>query len=632
MAVADDVPSIYDCVINGYGYTFLRTLDGSYLSSNRHRAEYTYTNTFVERQNVGATYGDDQQQFFLTASQKDWSLGQGEFFYRGNDPDKSRMYNTGKGIDSTSQPGKISVRPDTTTLVVGSSLKAGCPAGHTISGTSHCYVSHDPTDDLHTVDNTGTDTNNGAHGAGVPNQWGMCTDGVNVYIAGSGALRKWTGAAFSTFSATANAGSLAYLNNALYSCDGSTLKTYDTAGTATTLFTWKDAGGTALAALTIAPKIAPFGGQLLIYFPLLIEGPELWLYDGVGCKRVAVLPESMIGYDIQVLNGVVFMSGQIYTSLTPSGVTLGAVPIVYYWANGTIGEAWRSPTPIASVLPSLSSSIYMPSLGNFSGKLIINNPAETRIYEVDPATGAATTLKNWTQSGSTTSGLTPYISSGPVSFLAVTDLGNTGGNVRLSIYPHPSGTLQSGEVTSALIDFESTLTKTFRGIKVDWEQGGSVDIYYGVDNQQANTLLQASAVSGTEYTLPAGTTGHSICYRVKLNNSGGYPVVKRVYVRAAPTLQSFRTRTYNLDLSSTNEHATELQDGVSFQPLTGHEQAANLITAIQSTTPVTITDRFGTYTAVLEPGQCSILELHSEGGDRPSTSGSFVASIVAREV
>ena len=44
--------------------------------------KYAYSPTFVERANVQGDYGDNQQDFFMTFSQKDWSLGEQQRYFR----------------------------------------------------------------------------------------------------------------------------------------------------------------------------------------------------------------------------------------------------------------------------------------------------------------------------------------------------------------------------------------------------------------------------------------------------------------------------------------------------------------------------------------------------------------------
>src|SRR5439155_23686771 len=100
----------------------------------------------------------------------------------------------------------------------------------------------------------------------------------------------------------------------------------------------------------------------------------------------------------------------------------------------------------------------------------------------------------------------------------------------------------------------------------------------------------------------------SISVKVTLNKgtSTNGPVLKRIYVRAAPEQQSFESREYVLDLSGVGfKDPVQLNDG-TFHPLSGHEQAKNLRTAVKSQTVVFITDVFGTYNGLLQPADCEV--------------------------
>ncbi len=78
-------------------------------------------------------------------------------------------------------------------------------------------------------------------------------------------------------------------------------------------------------------------------------------------------------------------------------------------------------------------------------------------------------------------------------------------------------------------------------------------------------------------------------------------------------------------------------------PLSGHEMAANLNTAILAG-QITISDRFcnlatcqtgststDSFTGICEAGQCEIYDV-AEGWDDPKNPGAYVGKIVVREV
>ncbi len=120
-------------------------------------------------------------------------------------------------------------------------------------------------------------------------------------------------------------------------------------------------------------------------------------------------------------------------------------------------------------------------------------------------------------------------------------------NATTAWYYPTTSTASSASVSTSLMDFGNSLSKLFRGIKVDWTaatdgNGGSIDIAYQVDSVDGSyTSLVNSAVSGTENTL-SGVSGHSISAKITLNKgtSTSGPILKRIYVRAAPALQTFR--------------------------------------------------------------------------------------------
>lgn len=615
-AASTDVPGKYDVVLNGKGYQLLDSIEPS-LPFRSHRATYSQTPTFLTRTNVSGAWGDNQQAFWLTATQNDWSLGEGQFYYRLTDPVSIRRAYSIRNCDIVTLPGQASLLPAVTSVTTSGNVLASCATA--ISGVDpHAFVY---SASLVTVASNGTTTNQGAHGAGTPVQWGMCSDGVNVYISGATSIRKWNGSAFSSFSATTSAGSLATLNNALYSCDGSTLKTYSGTGTATTLYTWKDNTNTALA--TSAAKIIPYGGKLLIFFPRIGGQPELWIYDGTGTSKVAELPRSAIGYDVAELLGVVFMSGMV------TGSNTGGRPTIWYWDSGSIGKLWESNrVGFAAAV----NSIYQPALGTFGGRLVFTEGTNGYLKQYDLGSGAVQTIGSYSLGGNTGT-QDCFLTSDTTGSLLAFNAG--GGSPNAALYPDTTSFASSGVIQTSQVDYDNSLTKSFHGIKVVWTGSGTVDIAYAVDNLGFNsyTSLQTGATSGTEYALPAGTTGNSITVQVTLNrgsvNTG--PTVTRVYVRAAPVQEAFRTREYVLDLSGIGfKDPVQLNDG-AFHPLSGHEQASNLITLIGQTAPFSVTDRFATFTGICDPANCEIYEIR-EGNDSPQFSGGFAAKITVREV
>lgn len=613
------VPRRYDVIIDGYGYILWNALMESMPFRNQ-RAAYSYTPTFLERTNVSGSYGDDTQDFFLTISQDDWSGGQGQHFLRPNDAASASKYYTGSQIE-ISTAGQVTIAPATQNVNDGNGGVAlsACSCGATIDPTKHAYTFGT---DLWTMTSGGTATDIGAHGAGTVGTWAMCTDGFYVYISGSSKLRKWDGTSFTDFSATP-CGAIAFLNNTLYGFTAGKLVQYSTAGAQSDVFPWKYADGTADA--TVGVKLIPFGPDLLILFPFRGDRPELWLYDGTNTSKVAELPQSSTAYDIIEIEGVVFIGAFVNDS--PSGFTVGNMPVVYMYTDGTLTEVWRANGSVGTV--NIVSGTPRVALGTAGGRLIFTDAFSGGINQFDLVTGAVTEIGVWNHTEAATHAYKPKFSSTLGGVLLTWSKTNSASGVGPDIWPS-SSYAASGTLQTSLVDFDNSLTKTMRSVKVDWFGGGSVDIAYQVDSLTGSyTALQTGAVSGVEYLLPADTQGTSISVQVTLNNSSGnVPTLKRVYVRAAPVQQSYRKCQYVLDLTGARNRSTSQpvmrRDGTKSN-LTGTQMAANLVAAITNTVPISITDRFGTYTGIFEQGE-GVTELDEV---RP---GEFIAQVTLREV
>jgi hypothetical protein len=178
-----------------------------------------------------------------------------------------------------------------------------------------------------------------------------------------------------------------------------------------------------------------------------------------------------------------------------------------------------------------------------------------------------------------------------------------------------------------------------KAVKVDFDlatdgNGGSVDVAYRLNDPDGSyTNVQTGAVAGTEYTI--GQSCRSISIKVTLNKGTSTlgPVLKRIYVRAAPVLQQFRIQQYSVECIGSPEDGTArvLRDGVSKHPKSGRLQADDLRTAATQTTPFTITDRFGSYTGLMIPETLKLNEVHP-GVENPGKSGMFKAEFVVREI
>jgi hypothetical protein len=595
MATASDVPNRYDVVIDGKGYMFVDSEDI--------KAQYGYTRTFVERTNTQGDFGDEFQDFWLTADQNDWSLGEDQKFFRKDDETSRSRYWRGTNIDNRIA-GQLSMRNKAVQVAIAATVvKSACSAGKESSGQAYVTTATN----LYRIDLSGvgstTVTNDGAHGLGAaPAKWGMVSDGGDAYLttelAGTVGVRKYTPVAFATFSASP-ASALAFLNNTLYGYVSATTKLvrWDTAGTRSDLFTWQTSdGGTAAATTDGGVKLVPYGSKLLILRGAVNYGEaqgagglsELWIYDGTGTTRLADLPEDFTAFDLTVSYGIAFIPGFFRAAV---GSTVYVYQAVLYYANGTIGLLWKSPVGVSA------SSFHATPICRFEGGLVWPDFATTQYLSWRPDVGGVQRLGALVKSGTR-----DIMVSGPGSFAALDTA-----DLDIDIFPSAS-LATSATFTSSSFDFDSSLDKLFRGIRVDWitatdGDGGSVDIAYRVgDLDGSYTTLQTGAVNGTEYTL-SGITGRSISVKVTLNKgtSTSGPVLKRVSVRAAPKQTAFQRNSLFINATGRDgESPLQLRDG-SLEPRDGLQIANDLRAVAAAGVPVSITTEHGTVTnAVIE--------------------------------
>lgn len=598
------VPGTYDCVLDGYGYNFLRTIDTS-LPFRTQRAMYSRSPTFVERSNVSNSYGDNAQDFFLTVRQRDWSLGEQQKFFRSGTDGRYWM---GSNVD-VSTPGQVALTNQSPSL----SFSASVLDGSREANLSNINVASSTK--LFRVTNVGTITDLSTHGLGAaPSRFGICSDGLKTYLsttaAGTVGVRTWDGAAtYATFSAT-GADSLAFLNNTLYGLDrtNQTLIRWDTAGVATTLFSWKTAAGATHTSQLQLSKIEAYGGKILILMQYGTDvGGELWIYDGTSTSRLEVFPPNFVSYDLEVLYGVAYISGSFIKPASATNYYMK--PAVLFFDGSQPGKLWEANAYSATSVA--QSSVFIgphPPLGVVDGRLIWPDDTTGNLMAYNPALGGVSSIGTYTVTGDQPR----IVTSG--SFIVHTRNQTTGYYYSAAAYN------TSGYAISSLIDFDSSLPKQFRGVKVEFDaasdgNGGSIDISYQVDSLTGSwTSLQTGAVSGTEYTF-SNVSGHAVAIKVTLNKgtSTAGPVLKALNLRAAPVLQSYKLREFILDLSGRGGHAPVIvNDNESAHPLEGLAMATNLEATIAATTPFTVSDRFGSFTAVCQPDQCELIEVGPE--------------------
>jgi hypothetical protein len=616
---AADIPARIDVLIDGQGYVFDDTLDTSTVYSTRQRMQAGLTPTFIQRQNVSGDFGDNQQDFFLTFTQRDWSEGEQQRFFRQADGDSQRRYWQGEGVDIRI-PGQVSMRAGLSSVTFGSAPVACGPAYAASGGTKVPVAS---ATNLLTVDSALAVVDLGAHSLpAAPRRWAMAADGINVYVSAldpvtnAGKIRKWNGTTFSDFAAATGASSLAFLNNTLYGLrDGAgELARWDTAGTLTSLFLWKNALGN-LQALGDS-KLVAFGGKLAILRQIvdasgvIAGGPELWIYDGTGTSIIAQLPVGFLAYDIAVSQGTIFISG---TMPLASGGSTTSCPVIFYWVNGSLGMLWRS----------YVASTIAPALLSWNGGLLFTDPARTALMYWDAAVGGVQTISaSWLSSGN--------ISMSGTGFIAVAVNGTTTGKGF-----QDSGTrLSASTVTTSLADFDSSLTKNFHGVTVEFDSasdgnGGTVDVAYRIgDVDGSYTSIVTGATSGTEISL-SGVAGKSISIKVTLNKgtSTNGPVLKRISVRGSPQEPSYSQTFYTIACYGTDRASPPtrqpLRDGTHMDK-SGLQMVADLRTSAAKTAPISITDEVnGTYTGVIMPETLNIDRM------RP---GEFRVQFTARSV
>ena len=586
---AAHVPYPFDVILDGHGYRLLDSVESHPFGT--HRAAYAYTPTFLPRTNVQGDYGDNEQEFWHVFSQRDWSLGEGQRYYRSSDENSVRRYWQGTNLD-VSRPGQVKLREEVVTATAAAAVKA------LADGSSVIWIA--TTTNLYSMAAGGTITDHGAHGMGaLPDPHGVVADeSGDVYITsstgGSVGIRKWNGTAYSTFSATGGS-SLSFLNNSLYSYYFGILRRWDAAGTVAALFEWKGADGA--SNLTLAGGVTkPIGGDLAIMIP---RGPssrtELYLFDGIAPAKTADFPINFEGWDMEVMYGITFVSGRFKRQRTAAEY----LPAIYYYASGTIGLLWTA--------DDWTTSDVKTAVNAFGSWIVFNDDTRGVLFAYSLESGGVHSFGSFTVAGDS-----PLIATSSWHMLHSRN--------QTTMYRFPSSSIAStGTLKTSLFDGESSLTKHFQSVKVDVDipTGATVDLAYRVNDLDGSyTSIQTGVVAGVEYTIPTdGVQGRSISIQVTLNKGSSTvgPTLKRIYVRAIPILQSFKRREYILDCTGRDgEGMIQLRDGEAHN-LDGHEMAQNLVATAELEAPFEVIDRFGTITnAIIETDAFQLIEMHPE--------------------
>lgn len=593
--VAADVPGKFDVIIDGHGYVFANEIDAN-LAFRTQRAKYSYSPTFVPRSNVSGNYGDNQQEFWQTASQRDWSLGEGQKYYRANDADSVRMYWLGSNVDVSLQ-GQVTLNDS----VVSSGINTD------IGGTGVAYADNkiylvDASGFLYSIVASGSATNTtliGAHGAGTVYPRGITTDGFYIYISGTTAFRKYNinSGVFSNFSTGISPMAAAFAGNTMYALSLSEFGRVDSAGAYTALYYWKDAAGGAKG--VVGSIHAKDSGVIICRFESEDgKGAELWEYQG-GLTKVASLPPNFIADQMDVALGIVFIGGAFVSANNTKYQSA-----VFYLANGNLGLLWKSSAS--------STNKTLTALCAFQHGVVFTDETTGNFMFYDPATGSISSI------GSFTKGTVAWTNTdGSFLFASGTSFLHTRNSNSWYFYPalvKPS----SGYVRTSLFDFDSSLTKYVRGVIVDFDpasdgDGGSVDVSYQLNSLDGSyTSISTGITAGTEYAINQSCRSISIQVTLNKGTSTNGPVLKRVYVRAVPIQQTFRNDEVILDCTGKDgKTPVQLRNG-NPHPLDGQQMATNLKASIVSTTPISITDRFGTITGVIDAANSEIIEVRPE--------------------
>lgn len=601
-----DVPEICDLILNGERYMFALTDD--------QRAAYSYPSMFVPRTATSDVLSDEQQDYWLYFTQKDWSLGE-EQKYQGKDDDSARRFWRGKNVNlDTSGQVTINVAKSDVTFASAPKCAVGTPS------TDLVWLC--TTTNLYSCDSTGTLSDKGAHGLGVA-PTNMATDGNNIYISsvagGTVGIRRFNigTPAFTTFSGT-GVDSMCFTNNTLYSYIKSTGTLNNYAAGAepvapTTLFTWKDARGNAD---TTDSKIVAFAGKVVVFRKKAApNGSEIWLYQDPAPSKVAEFTPDFVGQDAIAYNGTVFVIGSIATFEGPKNAIL-------FYKDGATGTLWSS--------PGFQSGVTYPIAPFREGMLTVDQSGfgdigQARLVYYNGNNGAFSTVLE---------GFSATIIACGNSFALMMDTSTTG---RVWGPIGTNGYSTTAEVDSVRIDFGVSVPKILRGITVIFDSvlNGSVDIKASTDGGSYVTV-QNNATSGVEYRFSTGSMIEGdfhklVQVRIVLNRGNNGPtfltptlkriMVRGMVVRATASGSAFKQRVYRLQLTGKDgEGHIEFYNGEK-NPKDGKDMHTDLQTAATKTLPFSITDTMGTYTGIIEK-----LVVYVARKDE------FIAEVTTREV
>lgn len=481
-AVTPQVLDNYDVVI-GNGSTTV----GLLLYRNEDAAEpdktfkneavdWQYAGTFVDRANVGAGYGDDQQAFWMTFTQKDWSGGVGQKYFRNADPQNRSCWG-GLGVDMTSRPGGVTVGAnpyDGTPFVSGPTFRQCLyyKNGAGLAG-SQSGIMHVTGDSATTIGLGGTYDSiviGGTPSGGTkPHDLADAIVGDNgqVYVLESidattatlstihhvlgpqvGVNPVWDHTTKISGSNFANCmvywpGGPSGSVNAIYVGTVKGQLVQPTLGSNSTGTLIKDFGGGTIISMLATPK-----GIYILYGSTTGEY-RLYLYDGTTVSQAATLPrgwrynyclESQNQNDgatsqPQTCHVMAYQDGVLYINgLMPCVDALqahgGAFPnrtTLWYYASGNTGIVWQADTAqfhhdtVGGPGPVVAAEGCIMFCDLMNGQLMSYNPATQGVSPMSTIT--TTGLTTFGASGTTFAAVVPYASVGGKSHVQFTTTG-----------------------------------------------------------------------------------------------------------------------------------------------------------------------------------------------------------------
>lgn len=633
----------YDVVIDGVGYMLWRQTDDS-LPSRIYQIvpeTLTWSQQFIERTNVSGDFGDNQQDFFMTYTMRDWSGGEGQKFFR-QQTDKDRTYWDGSNVRPTETPGAVVVGareienslPHTGTgsgnmayniafiketgagtigdaLVcvvndaVGSALYTFYSTDGGVTWTEMCATSR-PAQAVDACDLIGGD--NGTIYLLV-RDW-LASSESKIFSCSSVGATTWT--AHTNLAKIINM--MEWFNGGMYCCSsGALFQTVDVSGGAGdgTLNTIKDLGGGQVIDMMAA------GGVLYLLYCSAQGDHRLMQYDGTDVVEIARLPkgwkspkpsESAIDTGgnrrlrcLSYQDGIVYVGGSVpgNDALITQGNTFTYRAALWFYDGGDSGLLWQSNVMLQTQKRAGGATCVIDG-----GIIVFADHIAERLMAYDPRTGGVFTLSSISNVPNG-SNIPPIwrLEYDPINsvilgvwekdFQANLDPFFTITSTQINRWQLRKQGATSGYVTTSLFDFDSSLPKWFAGVTINGQTkpysgdaaAGTFDIYYQLDGVDgAYTLLKAGAVPGTEYRIDQ--SAHSISIKVVLNNNGDFgPSLQRLAVRAAPIQQIFRQRAYVLALINDVVRV----DG-SMEPLTPAEQRKALETSLTKNVPILVSD------------------------------------------